>query len=241
VSKNSSPVDESAKSGTLQNDPLPRNSQGARRRKASFLERLAFTEVVPDCGIFIHEQLGKLTSMAPDEQKWKNKFFDSLINQGLLIELQRLPTEELRQFVFMQEEEQGKWRTKLAERKAQREQRHVSEPHGQQTQKPDKVSDKPLARPYKQGKDKVISMEVRMLPAVREYVDALSAHNGMLAQRFVERLIVDTINQEPDHVKHGQQLLKEHGGSLTRATRHAQEEELARLRAAVGASSSPQR
>lgn len=141
----------------------------------------------------------------------------------------------------MQEEEQGKWRKRLTERKAHREQQHGSEPHGQQTQKPDKVSDKPLARPYKQGKDKVISMEVRMLPAVREYVDALSAHNGMLAQRFIERLIVDTINQEPDHVKHGQQLLKEHGGSLTRATRHAQEEELARLRAAVGASSSPQR
>lgn len=112
---------------------------------------------------------------------------------------------------------------------------------GKETHWQNKVSGKPLARPYKQGKDKITSMEVRMLPAVREHVDALAAHNGMLAQRFVEHLIVDTINKHPDHVKHGQQLLKEHGGSLTRATRHAQEEELARLRAAVGTGSIPRR
>lgn len=232
MKKLSSSVDERAKSATLpkgQNKTVP------------FVKRLQLTGLLKNSNL-TNEEVDRLRSLSSEEEQWRGSFFNFLIGEGLLIELQKLPTEELREFVFMKKEEQETWTKKLADQKAQREQQeqpHESHPHGQQAQKQDKVQ--PLARSYKQGKDKITSMEVRMLPAVREYVDALAAHNGMLAQRFVEHLIVETINKDPDHVKHGQQLLKEHGGSLTRATRHAQEEELARLRAAVSTGSSPHR
>lgn len=112
--------------------------------------------------------------------------------------------------------------------------------HGKEVSWQDKIR-QPLARMYKLGKDKITSMEVRMLPSVREYVDAMAAHKGMHAQEYVEHLIVDDINRNTDHLKHGEQLLKEFSGSLTRIKRHAQEEELARLRETVGAGSSPRR
>lgn len=212
----SSSVDEKAKSATLQKD-------SGRRPKAPYLERLRFTHVLTGSSSLTDEEVARLASMAADEQKWRNSFFDSLIHDGLLEELQKLPTEELRQFVFMEKDEQGKWKKKLTEQKAHREQQP------------------PLARKYKPGKDKIISMEVRMLPPIREYVDHLAAHNGMHAQEFVEHLIVEAINKSPDDVKHGEQLLKEFGGSLSRVKRHVQEEEIARLRQMIGTGSSPRR
>ncbi len=218
MKKISSSVDEKAKSATLLND------SGVRRKTPpSYLERLRFTHVLPGSSSFTDEQLDKLISMPPDEQKWRNAFFDFLIHENLLEELQKLPTEELRQFVFMEKDEQGKWKQKLADQKAQREQQP------------------PLARTYKPGKDKIISMEVRMLPPLREYVDHLAAHNGMHAQEFVEHLIVEAINKNPHDVKHGEQLLKEFGGSLSRVKRHVHEEEIARLRQMVSTGSSPRR
>lgn len=233
----SSTVDRSAKSGTLLKDAHPQDSKGARRRKRTYLERLTFTEVVPDCGIFTHEQLGKLTSMAPDEQKWRNSFFDSLIHDGLLIELQRLPTEELRQFVFMKEEEQGEWREKLVAQKAHREQQHESELKRRQTQQPDKL----LARMHNPHKDEYSSLELRLLPPVRKLVDYYAAGKGMVAAECVESIVVDALNKNPDILEKGEKRLKEFGGNLTRAKRHAVEEKLARLQALEAGSSSHHR
>lgn len=223
MSKNSSSLDQKAKSATLQEEALPRYSQGVRRRIRSYLERLTFTQVLPNYGCFTHEELAKLTSVAPDEQKWKNSFFDSLIHEGLLIELQKLPSEELKEFVFMQKEEQGKWRKKLAERKAQREQQHEPELQGQQTQQQDKV----LARMHKPHREEFISMEIRFLPKVRKMVDYLAATKGMAAAECVESLVVDMINSNPNLLDEGDHLLKQFR-TLPRIKRYVQEEKLAR-------------
>jgi hypothetical protein len=224
MSKISSSVDESAKSATLLKDSPSRDSRGGqRRRKRLYLERLTFTQVVPDYASFTHEQLAKLISMAPDEQIWRNSFFDSLIHEGLLIELQKLPTEELREFVFMQKEEQGKWRKKLTERKAQREQLHQREPQGQQTQEQDKM----LARMHKPHREEFVSMEIRFLPEVRKMVDHLAASKGMAAAECVESILVDTINNNRLLIEEGGDLLKKFR-TLPRIKRHSQEEKLAR-------------
>lgn len=221
MSKVRTSVDENAKSATLIKDSRTRDSRGGRRRKRLYLERLTFTQVVPDFGIFTHDELAKLTSMAAEEQNWRNPFFDSLINEGLLIELQKLPTEELRQFVFMEKAEQGNWRKKLAGRKAQREQVKEPEPQGQQ------AHEEILARMHKPHREEFVSMEVRFLPEVRKMVDYLAASKGMAGAECVESIVVDAINNNRHLIEEGDGLLKKFR-TLPRIKRHVQEEKLAR-------------
>ena len=223
MSKVRSSVDENAKSATFMKDTLARNSRGGRRRKRLYLERLTFTQVVPDYGSFTHEELAKLTSMASEEQNWRNSLFNSLINEGLLIELQKLSTEELRQFVFMEKAEQGDWRKKLAGRKAQREQQHEREPQEQPTQQQDKV----LARMHKPHREEFVSMEIRFLPEVRKMVDYLAASKGMAGAECVESIVVDAINNNRQLIEEGGGLLKKFR-TLPRIKRHVQEEKLVR-------------
>lgn len=104
--------------------------------------------------------------------------------------------------------------------------------HGKDTPWQDKVHpQKPLARMHRPHQDKFSSMEIRFLPPVRKLVDRLAASKGMAAAECVESLVVDAINKNPDLIEQGEKRLKEFGGNLTRAKRHAQEEKLARLEA----------
>lgn len=223
MSKVRSSVDENAKSATFMKDAPPRDSRGGKRRKRLYFERLTFTQVVRDFGSFTHEELAKLISMASEEQNWRNSFFDSLINEGLLIDLQKLPIEELREFVFMQKDEQGNWRKKLAGRKAQREQEKEPEPQRQGQQTHDQI----LARMHKPNREEFVSMEVRFLPEVRKMVDYLAASKGMAGAECVESIVVDAINNNRHLIEEGDGLLKKFR-TLPRIKRHVQEEKLAR-------------
>lgn len=216
-------VDAGRKSARLLNDSLSRDSQGRRRRKRLYLERLTFTHVLPDTGMFTHKELAKLTSMAPEEQNWRNSFFDSLIHDGLLIELQKLPTEELRQFVFMQKEEQGKWRSKLTQRKASREpqpEAHIQpESWGERL----KSSDHHF--------EKKVSLQVPMHPEMREHVAALATSYGLGSGEFVEQVLAEKLAQDADRVKEGRELMaKEEFKRPYRAKLHVLRREIDELR-----------
>ena len=193
-------VDAGAKSARLLKDSLSRDSQGRRRRKRLYLERLTFTHVLPDTGMFTHKELAKLTSMAPEEQNWRNSFFDSLINHGLLIELQKLPTEELRQFVFMQEEEQGKWRDKLTQRKASRESQQ-QETHIQPESWKERL--KSSAHYF----EKKVSLQVPMHPEMRQQVAALATSYGLGSGEFVEKMLAEQLAHDSKRVGEGRELI----------------------------------
>jgi hypothetical protein len=230
----SSAVDGFSTSDTLLKEAPSRDSRKKARKKRSYVERLAFTHVLPNSHEFTIAELNRLTGMNLEEQKWRISFFDFLIGSGLLPELKTLPLEELREFIFMKKDEQKHWVDKLAERKA----------HGAQEPTPQgQPADwrEVRARMSKLNKDETASMEVRMLPQVREDVNALAATKGMASAEYVEHLIVDTINANQDLVKQGEEILKRFGGNLTRVKRHVQAEKLARLEALEASLSSRSR
>ena len=205
-----------------QSATLLKGSGVRRKTPTPFVKRLRFTRVLSNSSL-TEEQLDRLTSMPPEEQKWRNSFFNFLIHEGLLVELQNLPTEELREFVFMKEEEQGQWKKKLAEQKAERDQQQ------------------PRARMHNPHKDTYASLELRLLPPVRKLLDHYAAGKGMVAAECVESIVVDALNNNPDILEQGEKRLKEFDGNLTRAKRHAVEEKLARLQALEAGSTSPRR
>ena len=234
MKKISSAVDGFSTSDTLLQEAPSRDSRKRARQKRSYVERLAFTQVLPNSHDFTIAELGRLTGMNLEEQKWRISFFDFLIGSGLLPELKTLPLEELREFIFMKKDEQKHWVDKLAERKA----------HGAQEPTPQGQPahwQEVRARMSKLNKDETASMEVRMLPQVREDVNALAATKGMASAEYVEHLIVDTINANQDLVKQGEEILKRFGGNLTRVKRHVQAEKLARLEALEASLSSRSR
>jgi hypothetical protein len=192
-------VDEGAKSARLLKSSLSRDPQKRKRRKRLYLERLAFTHVVQDYGIFTHKELAKLTSMAPGEQNWRNSFFDSLIHDGLLGELQKLPTEELRQFVFMQKEEQEKWRSKLTQRKASHEPQ--TETHVKPESWPERL--KSSAHYF----EKKVSLQVPMHPEMREQVAALATSYGLGSGEFVEKMLAEQLAHDSKRVGEGRELI----------------------------------
>lgn len=112
---------------------------------------------------------------------------------------------------------------------------------GKDTQWQDKVKDKVVARMHNPHKDKYASLELRLLPPVRKLVDYYAAGKGMVAAECVESIVVDALNNNPDILEKGEKRLKEFGGNLTRAKRHAVEEKLARLQALEAGSSSRRR
>ncbi len=213
MKKISSSVDERAKSATL-----PKG-----RKTVPFVKRLQLTGLLKNSNL-TNEEVDRLRSLSSEEEKWRGSFFNFLILEALLIELQNLPPEELREFVFMKKEEQETWTNKLADQKAQREQ-HEQQP----------------ARMHNPHKDTYASLELRLLPPVRKLLDHYAAGKGMVAAECAESIVVDALNNNPDIVKQGEQRLKEFGGNLTRAKRHAVEEKLARLHALEAGSTSHRR
>ena len=102
---------------------------------------------------------------------------------------------------------------------------------GDKTHWQEQVKKKIVARMHNPQKDKYASLELRLLPPVRKLVDHYAAGKGMVAAECVESIVVDALNNNPDILEQGEKRLKEFGGNLTRAKRHAVEEKLARLHA----------
>lgn len=194
-------VDEGAKSARLSKDSQSRDSAGRRRRKRLYLERLTFTHVVRGTDIFTHKELAKLISMAPEEQNWRNSFFDSLIDEGLLGQMQQLPTEEVRQFVFMQKEEQDKWRSKLTQRKEALRKPPQQETHIQPESWPERL--KSSAHYF----EKKVSLQVPMHPEMREQVAALATSHGLGSGEFVEKMLAEQLAQDSKRVVEGRELI----------------------------------
>ncbi len=72
-----------------------------------------------------------------------------------------------------------------------------------------------------------VGIDVKVLPQVRKDIIALSVAHGMAAQRYVERLIVDAINNNLPLVEQGGQYIKRAKGNVRYATALAQNEKLA--------------
>ncbi|TXH01606.1 MAG: hypothetical protein E6P95_01510 [Candidatus Moraniibacteriota bacterium] len=69
-----------------------------------------------------------------------------------------------------------------------------------------------------------VGMEVLMRPEVRPDIIALAVSHGMAGQKFIEHLIVKAINDEPENVIKGEQLIKRAKGNIRHAIALAQEE-----------------
>lgn len=179
--------------------PLARAAVKGGMRRRLYLKSLPFSEALPRYGMFSVDDLAKLTSMEIGEQKWRNSFTNSLIHNGLLSELQKLSTEELRQFVFMQKEEQGKWRDKLTQQKASREPQ--PEMHIQPESWPEqlKSSDHQFI--------KKVSLQVPMHPEMREQVAALATSYGFGSGEFVEQVLAEKLAHSSARVKEGRELM----------------------------------
>lgn len=169
------------------------------REKRFYLKRLPFSDVLPGYIGFSVDELAKLTSMAPEEQKWRNSFFDSLIHDGLLNELKKLSTEELRRFVFMQKEEEGQWRDKLTQRKASHEPQ--TETHIKPESWPERL--KSSAHYF----EKKVSLQVPMHPEMREQVAALATSYGLGSGEFVEKMLAEQLAHDSKRVGEGRELI----------------------------------
>ncbi len=78
--------------------------------------------------------------------------------------------------------------------------------------------------------DRTVSMEVKMLPPVREAAKHIATAHGMTAQEFVEHLLVDSLNKYPKAVEEGKKRLEQFKGNTAAARRFSEREELRRLR-----------
>lgn len=74
-----------------------------------------------------------------------------------------------------------------------------------------------------------VGIDVKVLPEVREEINALAIYYGMSPQRYIERLIVDTINHNPEHVEEGLNYLKRTKGSVRLALALAHDEKLSAI------------
>ena len=81
-----------------------------------------------------------------------------------------------------------------------------------------------------EGNDRTVSMEVKMLPPVREAAKHIATAHGMTAQEFVEHLLVDSLNKYPKAVEDGKKRLEQFKGNTAAARRFTEREELRRLR-----------
>lgn len=81
-----------------------------------------------------------------------------------------------------------------------------------------------------EGNERTVSMEVKMLPLVRDAAKYIATAHGMTAQEFVEHLVVDTLNKYPKAVQEGKKRLEQFKGNTAAARRFTEREELKRLR-----------
>ncbi len=69
-----------------------------------------------------------------------------------------------------------------------------------------------------------VQMEVLMRPEVRPDIIALGVAHGMAGQKYIEHLIVNAINDNPDLVIKGEEYIKRAKGSIRRAIALAQQD-----------------
>lgn len=69
-----------------------------------------------------------------------------------------------------------------------------------------------------------VQMEVLMRPEVRPDIIALGVAHGMAGQKYIEHLIVNAINENPDLVIKGEKYIKRAKGSIRRAIALAQQD-----------------
>lgn len=69
-----------------------------------------------------------------------------------------------------------------------------------------------------------VQMEVLMRPEVRPEIIALGVAHGMAGQKYIEHLIVNSINENPNLVTKGEQYIKRAKGSVRRAIALARED-----------------
>lgn len=174
-------------------------------------------------------QFNKLASMEPEEQEWKNAFLESLFAYRLIGNPHEVTLEETKNIISMKREDQREWRDKLVKQKFPLSKKtHHAEGENVET---------PQFRAARWD-ERTVSMELKMLPAVREAAKQIATAHGMTAQEYVQHLLVDSLNKNLHEVEEGKKRLEQFKGSTVAAKRYTQEEELARLRAVQQSKSS---
>lgn len=92
-------------------------------------------------------------------------------------------------------------------------------------------------------RDKKVPVEVLVLPEVRPDIIALAVSQGIATQKYVERMIVDAVNKNPELVEKGEEYIKRANGNVRRAIILSQQDIADRLHdlETAAAPSSPQR
>jgi len=180
----------------------------------TYVEALQKYTIVPVRGELEPEEYERLFLMPREEQQWRISFLVSIVKSGLHVDCDKIGLEEYRKFLFMTREEQPQWREKLS--KLQKSHEDAEQEADFRTARWD---------------ERTVSMELKMLPAVREAAKQIATAHGMTAQEYVEKLLVESLKTNRNQVEEGKKRLERFKGSTVAAKRHTQEEELARLRA----------
>ena len=96
----------------------------------------------------------------------------------------------------------------------------------------DQEETKALLRPLRfVGEDRrtKVGIEVLMRPEVRPDIIALGVAHGMAGQKFIEHLIVNAINDNPDLVIKGEKIIKRAKGNIRHAIALARDEHPSRF------------
>lgn len=187
------------------------------------LQNVWLNKIIDDVPGMTQEEFDLFGTMRLEEQEWKNAFLTSLAEDGLIGNPEELTLDETKLIIFMDRKEGNEWQDKLlAKRKYKQSQ----------------TTDAAASENSKAGQfhtarwdERTVSMELKMLPAVREASKQIATAHGMTAQEYVEALLVDSLNKNLHEVEEGKKRLERFKGSTVAAKRYAQEEELARLRA----------
>ena len=174
------------------------------------------------------DEIGKLVSMGKEEDEWRGALLVSLLEDEVILHPEDLTHEELREFIGMQPRQGTQWRDKVTRRKSL------------QSKDINTASENAAASQFRAARwdERTVSMELKMLPAVREAAKQIATAHGMTAQEYVQHLLVDSLNKNLHEVEEGKKRLEQFKGSTVAAKRYTQEEELARLRAVQQSKSS---
>lgn len=204
-------------SATFLKEPIGRGFVVIQQETYGYVHRLMDIKIIRgDETGFTIDELNDVFRMPPEEQEWRNAFLDSLIQEGLLNEVRKLSVpEELKQFVFMAEEQQEAWKKVLLERKAQSSQRSVT----------------------RKDEDAVL-LAVRVEPEIRDQFHALMRAKNTTAQEYLADIVTEQVRQNPDLVQKGEQMEAQGTKRHYRSKLQLLKEENARLRGLAAAKSS---
>lgn len=147
-----------------------------------------------------YNEYKKLMEMGPEEREWRNRFLASLLKDGLLTNPNGLTLDDTIKIVFMQEEEQGKWRDKLTQRKAS------GEPQQQETHiQPESWIERLKSSAH--YFEKKVSLQVPMHPEMRQQVAALATSYGLGSGEFVEKMLAEQLARDSKRVGEGRELI----------------------------------